>query len=77
MDDLSCYAIAFLCACDKHLATYETSGHWLFMKWLTRCISEFSKMEVVEPAGEAMLLNENSHNGYSIRVTTPRVDFRV
>ena len=23
MNDLSCYAIAFLCACNKHLATYQ------------------------------------------------------
>ena len=29
MDDLSYYAIAFLCACDKHLTTYETLGLWL------------------------------------------------
>ena len=34
MDDLSCYALAFLCACDKHLATYETSGYRLFMKFI-------------------------------------------
>ena len=85
MDDLSCYAIAFLCACDKHLATYETSNHWLFMKfirigWLTRLhkmhIWSF-KMEAAEHIVEARLLDENSHNGYSIWVTIPQVDFRV
>ena len=27
MDDLSFYAIAFLCKCDKHLANYETSDY--------------------------------------------------
>ena len=27
MDDLSFYAIAFLCTCDKHLANYETSDY--------------------------------------------------
>ena len=34
-------------------------------------------MEAVELAVEAKLLDENSYDGYSIRVTTPRVDFRV
>ena len=27
MDDLSFYAIAFLCTCEKHLANYETSDY--------------------------------------------------
>ena len=34
-------------------------------------------MEAVELAVEARLLDENSHYGYFIQVTTPRVDFRV
>ena len=36
-----------------------------------------SKMEEVVLAFEAKILDENSHGGHSIQVTTPRIDFRV
>ena len=34
-------------------------------------------MEAMEFTVEATLLDENSYNGYSIQITTPRIDFRV
>ena len=67
MDDLSFYAIAFLRACDKHLANYETSGYLQTVLDHRMHIWNF-KIKAVELAIEARLLNENSHHGYSIQL---------
>ena len=76
MDDLSYYAIAFLCACDKHLTTYETLGHWL-CNLLQYDDSWDVFLKFRNGSSRACSWSENSHNGCSIRVTTPQVDFRV
>ena len=71
MDDLSCYGIAFLWACDEQLVIYETDQVIDYLQnLLNTMVDEMHiwnfRINAVEHTVEARLFDENSHNGYSI-----------